>query len=50
MRLPRLWDDEQLLLRDEQRVEAACHNKEFAGVVFINSVDVRRGELNLGAG
>jgi hypothetical protein len=49
MWLPRLRDDEQLLLRDKQRVKAPSSDEQLAGVLRINTVSVSRGDLHQGA-
>jgi hypothetical protein len=50
MRLQGLWDDEELLFRYQQRVQAPSRHKELTGVIIIHAFSIRRGELNLGAG
>jgi hypothetical protein len=49
VRLRRLGDDVELLLRNQQRVKTPRSDKELAGVVIVDSVSAGGGELNLGA-
>jgi hypothetical protein len=49
MRLWRLRNDKELLLRNQQRVEAPRSDKELAAIIGVDPVVVRRCKLNVGA-
>jgi hypothetical protein len=47
MRLLRLWDDENLLIRNKAWVNTPGRDKVFPVIIFINTGDVRSSQLDL---